>query len=546
MENSMLKGKERNRYLKEEISISTDQLESIRSNPVFDRAIRTGDFRDLSNLFSYIIHSNSNIMQIRYLDGEGDERLRWDRMEEGEIPFRIRESELQNKGNRYYFSASVTRDEKVWYSDLDLNIEHGVVEVPFRPVYRAILPVHVNGHFHGILIINYFVEKILDELADTPLYDTSLVDGEGFILFHPDPSMRWSRYRKPQFKADNETLGAIQSGEILGTNLFVQELDLPLGNQLFLTLRLRGDYLENQMTEYHNRLFFVMGILFLYAILGSAILFILFSSLTQSIAEKDEDIKKSHAREKRSMDLLIQQSKMAALGEMIAAIAHQWRQPLNSLNATLTNIVDASLFGELNHEYLLKQIENGEKQIQFMSETVDGFRNFFHPARDKEVFSIGEAFLETVQLVKVSFQKHGVEIESEIFGDYYLNGYKNLLKQVFLIFLKNAKDAIVRNGIKDGMIQFRIESNQNEVLLYFQDNGGGISAENLPHLFEPYFTTNPASEGTGLGLYMSRLIVESFEGGQVTIANQGAGAEVKISLSISNLAIYHGESEGSM
>lgn len=227
--------------------------------------------------------------------------------------------------------------------------------------------------------------------------------------------------------------------------------------------------------------------------------------------------------------MLIQQSRLAALGEMISNIAHQWRQPINALGLVLANIKDAYEYGELDQSYLDKSVSHGTHLIQSMSSTIDDFRNFFKPTSEKKRFRMCEGVTDAVRLVKDSFHNSGVEVTIENCDlPCFVEGHPSEYSQVVLNVLSNAKDAIVARKIR-GDIRIRTEMQGNHSVVSIRDNGGGIPADVLPKIFDPYFTTK--ERGTGIGLYMSKMIMEKM-GGDITVRNIDGGAEALISLPI--------------
>ena len=232
--------------------------------------------------------------------------------------------------------------------------------------------------------------------------------------------------------------------------------------------------------------------------------------------------------------LLIQQSKLATMGEMINNIAHQWRQPLNALGLLFGNLQDAKEFDELSSEYLDEQIQNGFNYIDRMSNTINDFRDFFSPNKPLEVFSVREAVEGAIALVEPSFKSHSVQIEVDIVQDYQLYGILNEYAQVVLNLLTNAKEAIAGDQ-SSGLIKVTLSSHDKKVYLIVQDNGGGIKEDVIEHIFKPYYSTKEG--GMGIGLYMSKMIIEGSISGQIQARNLHDGVEFSIvapSLSANN------------
>jgi len=228
-----------------------------------------------------------------------------------------------------------------------------------------------------------------------------------------------------------------------------------------------------------------------------------------------------------NQQMLIQQSRLAAMGEMIGNIAHQWRQPLNALALLHANIKDDFAYGELNKESLDKSLHHAERLIEKMSCTIEDFRNFFKPNKKPRLFSLDQAVRETLKLVNASFLGNNIEIVFH--GDAVIeaHGYANEFSQVLLNALSNAKDAMLEREIASGKIEISLGQDEARTWVIVRDNAGGIPEDVLPKIFDPYFTTR--EKGTGIGLYMSRMIM-SHMGGVIEARNSGDGAEFKLSL----------------
>ncbi|MBP7651867.1 hypothetical protein KA977_00500 [Candidatus Dependentiae bacterium] len=223
--------------------------------------------------------------------------------------------------------------------------------------------------------------------------------------------------------------------------------------------------------------------------------------------------------------ILIHQSRLAAMGEMIRNIAHQWRQPLNALSVILANIKDSSDFDELDKKKLDDSLQKAEQFIQGMSVTIDDFRNYFKPNKEKQNFDVMEASNRAVKIMIPSFLRHNIKIDYELKTEkYQVLGYSNEFSQVMVVVLTNAKDAIVKNQY-EGEIKIKVESDDKNITVSVIDNGGGISQEIFDKIFEPYFSTKEV--GTGIGLYMAREIMNNM-GGSINISNFKNGVIVKL------------------
>lgn len=252
--------------------------------------------------------------------------------------------------------------------------------------------------------------------------------------------------------------------------------------------------------------------------------------------ELEERISIEIAKRRKQDQILIQQAKLASMGEMIEAIAHQWRQPLTSVAAALFNIQEAFEEGELDAKYLDTLTGAAEKNIMFMSETIDDFRNYFTPTKEKVDFSIQKTLQNALSIVSAQMKAHNIDIHLEEKKEVIVNGYPNEFTQVLVNILGNAKDAIdekiEKKGMKkgEGYIDLDIIEQEKSVIITVKDNGGGILLEVKERVFEPYYTTKEQGKGTGIGLYMSKMIIEGNMHGTLEVLNDQEGAVFKITL----------------
>ena len=231
--------------------------------------------------------------------------------------------------------------------------------------------------------------------------------------------------------------------------------------------------------------------------------------------------------------ILIQQSKMASMGEMIGAIAHTWRQPLNTISLLAGVIIKKYKNSKLNENYINDWISKMNNQLNFMSQTIDDFRNFFKPNEDfKEVF-LDEIISKVISLTDLQFKINNIKIEVSIPKSISIICLENQLQQALINILSNSKEAIINRNIKNGIILISAKKSHSFINLIIQDNGGGIEDEQiLSSIFEPYFTTKIHSNGTGIGLYMTKIIIEQNMKGKIETKNINNGFEFTIKIPI--------------
>ncbi|CAA6807438.1 MAG: Putative two-component sensor histidine kinase [uncultured Sulfurovum sp.] len=227
---------------------------------------------------------------------------------------------------------------------------------------------------------------------------------------------------------------------------------------------------------------------------------------------------------KEEQKLLQQQAKMAAMGEMIGNIAHQWRQPLNTLSALNVSLGMKHKRGKLSDEEMKKFREKSNLIIQNMSETIEDFKNFFKPNKIQKKFKVHEAIESTRRFVSDVYNVHRIKVNVDINNHHIeIKSYKNELMQVLLNIFKNTKDAVVENKIQNPRLNISVTEIEEQVIIHIQDNAGGVSSEVLEKMYDPYFTTKFESHGTGIGLYMSKMIIEKSMNGSLMSENKEEG-----------------------
>ena len=232
------------------------------------------------------------------------------------------------------------------------------------------------------------------------------------------------------------------------------------------------------------------------------------------------------AKNREKDTLLIQQSRLATMGEMMHNVAHQWRQPLSAITLLLQNILDEYDYGELTRDSLSEEVKTARRLADKMSTTIDDFRNFFRPDQRSTVFNLRNSVREALNLVEASFNNNQITVTVAASEDVLVTGFANEFSQVLLNVLTNAKDAILKAGV-GGQVAITVERKDGTGVVRVRDNGGGIPEDVLPKVFDPYFTTKES--GTGIGLYMSRMIMEHMHA-TIEIRNVDGGAEVVLGL----------------
>jgi len=298
---------------------------------------------------------------------------------------------------------------------------------------------------------------------------------------------------------------------------------LPIKDTKSETLAYIVSYAENvhileilKNYEYINIIALIMLILLSYLLYKQMFLKTRLQHLNKHL---EEDVIRQTRENIKKDKILQEQAKLVSMGEMVGAIAHQWRQPLNVLNINIQNLDDDYADGLINKEFIDDFIYKQSQTIVFMSHTIDDFRNFFRVDKIKKEFSVIEAIKETLAIQEAAFKNNNILV-SIIGEDFTITSLKNEFNQVILNILSNAKDAIIEEQIEEGKITITLTPKHISIL----DNAGGIDEKILNRIFEPYFTTKEQGYGTGIGLYMSKMIIEQNLGGTLSAHNAKDGA----------------------
>ncbi|MFA7090819.1 MAG: ATP-binding protein, partial [Arcobacteraceae bacterium] len=243
-----------------------------------------------------------------------------------------------------------------------------------------------------------------------------------------------------------------------------------------------------------------------------------------SVAKAYEKVLEQKVQEEieknRQKDMLLQQqARLAALGEMIGNIAHQWRQPLSAITALISGLKVKQEFNLLNKGDIIQVSDDIIKNANFMSDTIDEFRDFFKHKQQKEKFFILKMVDETLNILKGVYRNYQIKVELNIEDTLFCVGVKNLLSQVLLNLLTNAKDAFGDKNIATKQVYISAISDEKDIVITVQDNAGGIDENIIDKIFDPYFTTKHQSSGTGIGLYMSVQIIQKHFNGTIVCNN---------------------------
>ena len=544
----------------------------------------------LQENFTSLLSHNPAYFNIRLLYKDGKELIVTYKDKEG-VHIQKKDN-LQDKSAKKYFKEAVILPEgEVYISDITLNREFGKISYPLTPTIRIALPIYIKKKLFGILIINANINKLFDVIkqyddTDSPK-NIYLADKKGYYIYNKDQSKTFGyEFAHPDYTIYHDFDMSRQSYYTDNILFSYTTLTYAKDKVIYILLTSTSSFLQKDYDNFiHSLSIYIVIISLLVAIISLFLvrhLIMPLSKITetakeiaagnaketidfdtvhthdeieelttslqtmlQKLEESKKDIEKKvqvrtqelntlnenleHlVKEKtdeniKQLEILQQQNKLASMGEMIGAIAHQWRQPLNEISIAIQNLKYDYEDGLITEEYLNDFIQSTKKVIKFMSDTIDDFRNFYRVEKKKEHFNVKDAVQRVLSIQKAQLVNNNIEVT--LIGEgFEIVGYKNEFQQVILNLLNNAKDILLQNKIKDAKITIELKNKT----IYLRDNGGGIPLEIINRIFEPYFTTKEQGKGTGMGLYMSKMIIEENIKAKLDVSNTPEGAEFRI------------------
>jgi signal transduction histidine kinase len=344
--------------------------------------------------------------------------------------------------------------------------------------------------------------------------------------------------------SENKNMSVIKLGVYMPVNI--------LDNYWSLAVVAPQSEAYSDLNGFYEKMIFIMFVVFFVAAIYAYILqrFTRLETMNDLLEVRvAEEIEKRKEQEK----LVLQQAKFAAMGEMISAIAHQWRQPLTAIGLYVQDLGEAAKEKEFSDEAVDDQVTSIMEIVLHMSDTIDDFRNFFRPDEGLADMDLRRIILDVYKILFVQLQSAGIRLsvvcsgskekyeissEAELWAEdrekFTVRGYPGEMKQVILNLIQNARDAvgdrILKKEIPIGFVNVYLSNSEFEVLIEVEDNGGGVRPEALDKVFDPYFTTKGESVGLGIGLFMSKTIIEEHMGGLLMVKNIKDGAKFTISL----------------
>jgi len=606
--------------------------------------------RQFNQLLFTLGKFHEDITQLRYIDKDGMELIRTQRDSDNKFIF-IPKEKLQDKSKRYYFVDAKDKEPgEPYFSALDLNVEYGKVEVPYKPTLRTLMPLENKEGFNGVLIVNYSMAGFLKKFANSPLYDVILADENGHTLFHYNTENSWGAYKKEKYTIKNDFPDKYQqilSSDFLRTDEFVsKKLDLDLPKSLYLILQFKKTLNDLEKQKSLEREIILTAIVLLFS--GISIFFIIrvyrdiflnydeIKKLNEKLEEqshtisehsiysktdvkgvitdasdafcelsgysKDELIGQSHnivrhpdmpsstykeiwkklkneeswdgeilnkkkdgssywvysmiapnydhnklvgyistrvnitsqKEIERQTELLKEQEKLAVLGEMFGNIVHQWRQPLSAISAISNGIKIKSHLGTLDESAVDESAESIEQSVRYLTNTIGTFKTYVQGKKEFKHYPIQDEIKNVITIMQPMIKTQNITLITNLdeTEDIYVDMVTNELAQVLMVLLSNAKDILEEKDVEEPWIKLELHKDEERIVISVEDNAGGIPDDVLPQLFKKYFTTKGDTKGTGLGLYMSKEIIEESLHGKLYVENTKNGAKFFIELAL--------------
>lgn len=423
--------------------------------------------------------------------------------------------------NMAYFFEPQGKSFGTWcgpYFDLDLD----------EDVFSYSRAIYVDGRFIGVAGADITANDMVEVVGNMKLYASgysALLDENFEYILYPDEQpaeeqLEVSAKLKKRLERETSPSSGTMSYTLAKTGKILGYSQLDNGWTLIIT-----QPKSEAFSPIHS-----LGIaLSILAVLLALVLIASLSGFSIPLLKKQSFLEEEN-REKEI--LLTYQARQAKIGEMTGNITHQWKQPLNTINLILANLLDSYHFGALDENKLQKSVSKVETIVERMSETITDFSDFLKPSKEKIPFDSRDCIKSAISLMEESINKEQISVKEFYDGDTVGFGYPNELIHVIFNLLTNARDAIVSAAPPVRTITIQTRRKQGQLDIIIINEGDPIEADILERLFEPYFTTKPEAEGTGLGLYISREIIEQRMEGRLFIENIPGGVQCRIELPV--------------
>jgi len=399
-----------------------------------------------------------------------------------------------------------------YVEDFENNIKQEVLK------YINTIKYSKNGYVFVVDSIGTYLAHI--EKSYIGLNRINLEDANGFMITKEiikagekgEDFLKYVGTIKPETKLPAEKITYVRGFQdwqwAIGTGFYTDELDKQIKAK-------EQEYKD----KYINNLINLLIISLMLTLLFLSLSFYISKKLQNRFYKYKKQVLTHIKKDKEKDILLANQSKMASMGEMLENIAHQWRQPLSSISTISTGIKVKLEYSNVEKEEIISSMDIISSTTKYLSQTIDDFRDYFNPNKEISNFNLKNVFINVFDLLEKQLNQKEINLIKNL-QDIYINGYKNELLQVIINILNNSKDQLEKNENKNKYIFIDIIKEENRVKLLIKDNAGGIPKEIIDKIFEPYFSTKFKSQGTGIGLYMSKEIIEKHMKGQITAYNE--------------------------
>jgi len=520
LNNAVNKAKEREDVFKSFFNDAEITSNYLSNNKTVITYLESNNKENVCEIFRSIITTKNNITRIRYADQTGHIKL--DISKSKKSVNCLENSPVSNITQRYYFrQAKISSSAKPFFSKMDINQNYQKNNKPMEHTVRSIIPVYKKNKFEGAIIINYNLEDFMKKLFYTPLYDMILIDEDGYPYYHYEHNKSLSRFKTPSQKLNGlfeEELPNILKNPVYKTeDIVTKKLDMPTQNRFILFLKLNDKYLINQKQLEIEKYVFIALVSTGIILLLSIIYFHIIRNLLNKIIEKDK--------------VILLHSKKAAMGDLLGIISHQLKQPLNTIKLSKELLKLEYNSNNINDETINNFEEVVDSQVEFMSGSIDEFRNFFRPDKKPGKFLLNKAIEKGLKIIGVQLVKNKITLETDYDDSIEILGYDTEIQQVIINLVNNAKDTLIEAKPDNPFIKIRLFRKQNLAIITVEDNGGGIPEDIIDKVFDSYFTTK-GDQGTGIGLNLSKMIVVDSFGGAIEAKNTSAGAKFIIKLNL--------------
>ena len=479
-------------YKSKENTIKNTTL-ALAKNDIFNSTFVPND-DILKSVFKTMLYSNSDLKEINYFNSYGKNLIFC----------------IKNQNNIYCYNNGKSLKIGDIKTDKDLFFKekfkaNGIEFTAFAPVKIEKSP--------GFIEVKALIKNLFE---NNNFYHYIIVDNKGNILSS-------DIYNEKNL---NDIFNYFLNKKILQTDegFVTDEIYVKKLTNNIKMIFIQNKRLINKTNQISKTLTIIMLVLSIFLAVPLGMFFS--KPLYSFYKELDKRVKEEIEKRQEKEQLLIAQSKLASLGEMLGNIAHQWRHPLTRLSLLIQNFELAAEKNRLTPEFIEKFKTQANAQIQYMTQTIDDFTNFFKKDTKKVEFCPKEIIEEALKLIEGRLKQNRVDVELKFLKTEPVLGYRSEFSQVILNIINNAIDVLKERDIKNRKIWIRINGKKIEI----EDNAGGIPNEIKDKIFEPYFTTKFQSQGTGIGLYMSKVIINQHFNGELYAYNSKKGAVFIIDL----------------